>query len=991
MPDINSYALGLELQLQTKSAFESLTQLEQTLAAIEQRMATITPPTAVAVQLERNAEAAGLNALRNQELSEATNKLQQIQEGMNQLLVEMSQSSGVLNTSFEKQHKELQKLRTEYDDIYKVISFLGDKETEMNEIQKKQFKIAAEQLIQIKKANAALDDGLKKYHDQTKAVDALDSVLKIFGIGVGRVRALISLYKEGFTELGLILGFLGKGFKDIIEMQDAYAKTTFRALGTQGALIDQTNALRGTLGATTKQGMETITALAAAGFKAADSINELAEANQMFAHSTGVSTGETATYQRRLIVMGSSASEATRTLGAMSAAIRTSGLTAAEASGLMNLLNKSMMRMNFAFGSKQAKAMNEELIKAGAAAKAAGGDQAAFSQALSEVSSDGIKLQVLMGKLGIQYDESADQAANFNRMLREAPAATDRLRRDIGDMATTSVFTSMGLESLGMNFDLIGKAAGRSAKDVSNYMNNMTGGADLTEDFNKAISTFKETLQRIAVPILNIANTIMSIFGPALTMLLKPIELLSRALGSFVAAIDKIPGVSLLFKAAMLSMMAPFAMKGINSVIGMTKSLSGFITTARGGVPIIKNFTSVLATHAAGTKGLAIDVMNMAKSLIFGKSAMNGAAKAASAAAVETGFLARMFPSLSASAGQAGAGLAGMGGGAMQAAMGLARAHPIAAAVVAVLAGAFLIVPKLFEMFNSGSVATSALAAALMGLFAPLASVYVTLRSMWAVVKGVWEAVSELAEEAFKPLADAFKIFNGPSGKTVSLMDIMNKAMTKLTSATKIFVKAFTPVVMLFKLLGGMVQFVVSGIKAAIEKFAPVAKFAEWAINKIQDFLGINEEAEEATQQTAQAARTAYEEMWGTAEQRAAAAMQNQLLNAQDRLAETKKLITPEIIKTIQPTFTPQARPAEPVISPIAAEKSRALQTKMVETQADLLMATTQMKEAIEKMTGKIDDRTVLAAIEKILKDNLPRIAEGAEKGGLSTAANQWL
>jgi hypothetical protein len=397
------------------------------------------------------------------------------------------------------------------------------------------------------------------------------------------------------------------------------------------------------------------------------------------------------------------------------------------------------------------------------------------------------------------------------------------------------------------------------------------------------------------------------------------------------------------------------------------------------------------ATPLLGTFGMSM-LRQVTSGKLFTKetgsivSGMGGIAKsiwaAKSAASGATGAMG----GLGAAAEGAGSGFMGMSGGALSMAMNLAKAHPIIAAIVAAVVGAFVIVPKLFEMFNTGSAATSALAVALMGLFAPLVSIYVTLRTLWAVAKGVWEAISELATEAFKPLTEALKVFNGPGGKTVSLMDVFNKAMNKLTIATKVFMKAFTPVVWLFKMLGSLVGFVVDGIKKAIDKFAPVIRFAEWAINKISKFLGLDEDAAEQTQKATEDMRTAYEKMWGTQKQIAdgqkATAAAMQIKNT------TKELINPELMHKVQTMYAPPVKQAEPVVSPTITDKTARAKTE--EHNDKMLTANMVIGEILNKMLGKVDNKTDIHQLVELLNNWLPKIAE-EKSSGLSTAANQWV
>lgn len=986
MADINAYALGLELQLQTTSAFVSLNNIEKKLVNIEKKMASLGPSATATTAMEKQAEAVGLNVMEHHELEKAVNTLMDVEREWQKFNEEVVGSAEFLNLSIEEQQKQQQKLTDKYMAANKAIREIGKSHKEFNKDEKDMFKLGVD-------ISKQMDDSIDQYKEvntqlenHAKAIKILKPLLDVVGISQEEAANFVFAYSKGLSLASVALILLAKGLREVMAMQEAYAKTTFRALGSQLELIQQTNELRSTLGATTEQAIKTLTALADVGFRASDSISELAEANYMFSRSTGVTESITASYQRRLTTMGHSAVEATQSLAKMSAMIRNSGLSAQAAGQIISGLNKTLMRLNFAFGKKQAKETGEMIAKFGAAAHAAGGEADSLTQSLGMLATDGVELQRIMGATGIAYDANASKASNLKKLMKGAAGGF----KDLGIQGdyVTRVLASMGFEDVALNSDLLNKKAKELRMTFDQYVDSMDQGANLTEDFNNAMATFKDSLHRILAPLLTLGAQLMDVIGPAIVALLKPLVWVASAIGSVVSFLNKIPGVSLLIKAAMMTWLVPSILKGITAFTGLgklfpglTKNMGGIAGAAKTAGPALLSFGGAMLKQVATGKlfsketgGIIKGLGGVVKGLFSAQSAMAGAAGAMGEAG--------------AAAAGAGQGLAGMGGGALQAAMGLAKAHPLITAIVAAVGAAFLVVPKLFEMFDSGDKKMQALSVTLMALFAPLVALYVQLRALWAIVKGVWEAVSEMMAEAFQPLADLWKeLTGGPGKQTVSLMEFMNKAMQKVTVITKGLVKAFYPLVLVFKAIGVVVRLVADAIKWVVDKFKPLIEWVDKAIQKVSKFLGIEDEVSEKVEQAVEDMRTPYEKMWGT-QQQINDALKEQHERWQENLKEAKAFSTPQIMQTIQAQGAPPAKQAEPVITPVITDQTARAKTE--EHNDKMLSANILITELLSKMIGKVDNKADMGEMIELLKTWLPKIAE-EKSGGLSTAANQWL
>lgn len=988
MADINAYALGLELQLQTKSAMESLTKFEKQIQGIETKMAQFGMPPSVAVEFEKQAKAAGLDALARHELEKSANALMEVERDLKQLHDEMSGSAEHLNVSFEEQAKREQKLLEKRENAIKVMKELGKSYKDFNKDEQEIFKLGVDV---IKQTEDTIDKNIElneQFEKHSKAVKLLSPLLKMLGISEAEASQFAFAYGKGLGFASIALTMLAKGLQEVMAMQEAYAKTTFRALGSQYELIQQSNALRSTLGATTEQAVKTLTALANVGFRASDSISELAEANYMFSRSTGVTEDTTASYQRRLTSMGYSAEEATTSLGKMSAMIRNSGLSAQTAGNIINGLNKTLMRLNFAFGKKQAKETGETIAKFGAAAHASGGEAEALTSALGVLSVDTAELQRVMGATGMEFDATASRSQNLEKLM--ANAANGFRGLAIPAEYASKAMRDMGFEDVILNSDLMNKKAKELGMTFNQFTGSMDQGANLTEDFNNAMATFKDSLHRILAPLLTLGAQLLDVVGPAIVMLLKPIVMLATAIGSMITWLMKIPGVGLLVKGAIMAMIVPSIFKAITAFTGLgklfpgvMKGLGGVTNMMKAATPTVLSLGSALLKQVTSGKLFSKETGNIISRLGGVAKVVLTTGSAATQAAGAAGTLA------GAAEGATG-GLMGMGGGALSAAMNFAKLHPVITAVVAAVGAAFLIVPKLFEMFDKGNDSTKALSIALMALFAPLVIFYVQLRALWAILKGVWEVVSELLTEAFKPLVDVWKeLAGGPGKQTVSLMEFMNKAMHKVTLVAKILFKAFTPIVLIFKAIGVVVKFVAEAIKWMVDQFKPLIEWVDKAIQKVSKFLGIEDKAAEESEEAVSETRTEWEKMWGTHKQ------VNEALERQQELmrdtAKEAKAFNPEIIQTIKAQGAAPTKQAEPVISPTITDKTARAKTQ--EHNEKLLATSITMNDILGKLLGitiKSDSKADVNELVELLKTWLPKIAE-EKSGGLATAANQWL
>lgn len=697
-----------------------------------------------------------------------------------------------------------------------------------------------------------------------------------------------------------VLALLAKGIKAVSYLQDQYSRVTHRALGTQLALIKVSNNLRATLGVTVEEAAAAVNALASAGFRATHEIEALAEANIMFSHATGVSAEATADYQRQMVAITGSADDTTKSLAIVSNAIRKGGLSAGEANQLVKQLSETLFLLGAFYAPEAAKGVSAELARLSATFKAAGGDAQSALNQMKPLLESPLGMTIAMAKLGVAMDNYGNMATNVRNYTRAAFEEIKRLdEAGIGPLAQEAVLAARGLDK---NFVASMK---RTYQEVKR-----TGGG--IDDMLNAMGKGAD-LQRDW-------NEAMSTLTNMLKRLVEPILTVGATLAELI-----VPAITILLKP-----------------IAMLASLVGKLATGLREIPIIGELASaalgLLALRALGVSK-AFQAMSVSMLPMLGK-----------------------IPGLGKLLG-AGGILGGGGRGMMTAVMGLARAHPIIAAIVAAVVGALVVVPKLFEVFDKGNIIVKAFIGYLLALMAPLVSLYIVLRTVWTVIKAVYEVIRDALLEAFETMSKAWEEAFGSGMKTISIMGILNKVFSAIAGAVKIFMK---PISLFIKAIGHFAAATIWWMKILWERIKenPITKFIIATIEAVKDLIDYLSDADAVAKKTD---------------------LGKPLIEAADAQIEALQAVHNAAQEYgIGMAVTP-VTPAEPVRQAVLPEPAR-----IERKNEDVIRSNQEVRDVLNKINERIGMKGMNELVD-LLKKWLPKIAEAEQRGGFGSIATQWM
>lgn len=983
MADINTYALGLELQLQSKQAFDILDQLEQRLGNIEKKAASIAPSAMATKEQQQYNEATALGATETQILDDTLQRFQQAlvetqkmyddgAAGVRALIIDQEELREALELRYQQNEKllrqfnrmELQGIKLSDQDKAKIkeIQALQDKHEDMKDATMLFFRA---------------QEKLRKENEQHL------SVLDNFGkVGTFVKQALLGMKGETIA-LSFSLGILFQAFNSLSEMMEAYSLTSFRLLGTQGDLITATNELRSSLGATTEEGIKTLTGLSHAGFKATDEIGELAKANYMFSKSSGVSSDIAADFQRRIVAMGFSATQATEGLATMSNIIRQSGLSAQEAQTLLTGLTQSMRALHFFYGSDATLKATKDMAGFIGAIKEAGGDVGAVTSQLNEMAKSPIKTRIAFGMVHADIVKGVPQWGDYFSKVSKKMGELNARAEQTGDtLSGEAMIKALHISAeQADSYLLLWQRAGKTEEGFKKLLATGQENADMTRDFNESMATFRKSLQRILQPLMAIGTALLDSVGPGIIAMLKPLAMFTTAIAKVLEFLFKIPVAGALVKATLgLFLVMPI----VNKLKAWTDSFAKVKTAASGFMNAFKGITKV-APFLSQAFGPISKVLAPALS----KSTA-------------------LFKQVGAAAEEAGGGFMGWSKGIGSVALNLAKAHPLIAAVVVSIGAALLIVPRLFEMMDSTNESIQALGIVLTALLAPLVVFYVQIRMAWEVLKALWDVLAPIVMELLKPAIDAFKQLAGSTGKSMGVMKTLNVVMEKFGNIVrgvfkflipiakflfiafqpilwifKALTGSFNPLVGIFKVVGAGASFLKSLMASIWDFFKPIVDKLKWAYDMLPDWMKASKKTEEAAKNVAAIGKR-QREIWSPQHEKNALRAHKTISHVVDK---TKELAKPELTRAVKPAFMDQHR-ANPVAHRVQpAQRGMTIaEKKTLDAHAKLHTAVTNMHNAIEDTSANQDKMEKLL---KLLEMYLPQIAEDQGKG-LSGAANSW-
>jgi hypothetical protein len=896
----------------------------------------------------------------------------------------------------------------------------------------------------------------KKGHDIVgKNVEANNSARAAF---LGVTQSLLKLSPAAseawsiISKLGLAYGpliaalaFLAKGIADVVQMQDKFRTMTFQLIGGQEEMIRSTNALRMELGVTTDEAIATMAALSEAGFGAQDAIRDLAKANTEFSIATNISQKDTAKYQRAIFVLTGSAEEAKRALSEMSAMIKQSGMSAAEAAGFMNTLADATGTMLLEFDANQVRDWEAAIKPWAAGISRAGGNAGAFAADMARMTTEQYDNAAAWAFLNVQLDELDTPGKKAEAIFARMGPALDDLRERYGSLSV-EVMKSVGIPmESAKSFRLLGLRAEEAGKSIEQFINDEQKAADVAADFQLSMQTLTRQIQKILGPIMAMSASLAETLVPALTSILEPISWLITKFGELMAWIQKYPIVAKPLNILLGVVLVTAALKAVGALkllrgtfTSLKDAVTGIISGIKGTINWFRGLRES-GSKLAGTMGKVADTTKKASD-----AAMQSAKVGPGAGASIKGFFQGLASGLKAMGtpavlkGVLVLGLLMVISGAVILALAAAMKElGLSMADMAVAAGAMLAVSVAFLVFAIGinimgaaalsaapGLAVLALVILAIGVAALLAGVGVKLivdafTAFFEVVlenAAAFIAVITTMALMMPLLAAGVMLLGGAmllAGPAILLgfgalmvaavmglfiAPVLGKVGTALTKiATAAAVIPAGAGAALLGLAGGIVAFMgaLMGIAAA------------GAIGGLASIFGVKspiEQAEEIAQAIKEVAEPAT---------KLAGALTNMgrigdvfgpfidgILGRKDELMESAAILE-ELAERVEHAreridigpgfpFAPITLKAEPTRKPLITEDT-ARKIREERNQALLVRGTEEMRDEMKKVGTKVGELDVGDLIA-LLREWLPKIAKGQQDSGqLSSLANQWL
>ena len=1015
MADINTYALGLEFQMQIEPALASIDRL---LSATEKLQSKL-------VKTSDSLSPTGDAIIEWQMFAKPIEYMDLLVGNLEQQYVQLMTAEQNLATSMfnseeaaTEAHKAIFKLKHGITETEEAITKLKKEWKEWPKL----FDEQRENMSNITADYDVFKRSVDKQRDAIKAQNAEFS--RVFNTIMGvtdETKQLNQVISAAVGPLGLlssVLVFLGIGLRDVIKMQDAYAKLTFVAIGGQEAMIDSTNKLRASVGATTEESIRTLKALAEAGFRAEHDISTLADTTYKFSIATGVSEAAAAKYQRQIVAIGGNATLAKQSLATFAAVIKSTGLTAAEAEGLMSGFNRMMLRMRlFGKSTDDFAKTSTELGKLAGAFKSVGGSATSVNEQFDRMITEPLEMVKALGKLNIEMDENASTFEQLQAYLK----GTSGLLAETTGM--TDIERQKTLEARGVNADfaasflLLQDRIGNSEDALNNYVKTLAQQPDLDKAWRDSTATLTKQLQQILVPILTIATTIGSILVPALTKLAEIISYVTTGFGQWWKDLqDNHPNLSLV-----ISILAT----GIGVAIGLgaaiaisVKWFGSLVGMLKGVLAPFKAVSSVMAASKTAAVGAGTGVKSFMINFAEGLKAMGS--PQAMKGAITLGILAVM-----------------VGGTLLLMAIamkefGLSAKDMLAgAAALVIAAGAMVVMAYAVQIVSKAGPQAALGAAILIGVVLALgAATLMAGIGMGLMAKGF--------AELFKAIPDITTFLVVIGGLVIAMptlavgiaflgLSIMASAPFILMGFGMLFASAMLALIInpIFAEFAGTISLISTSLNAINPNmgmalldlaagitgfmFALMGIAAGGAVSSIGSLFGVKSPLKQA-EEIADAMRTIAEPaaMLSGAVGRIATIgdvfkpFVDSILGRRDEIAEAAVFISSiasqleSARKTIDGTtaglgLVIPIKFAEPVRKPIITEDT-ARNIREERNQSNLVRGTEDMKTAINKVSEHLENSGGIAVLTELLKVWLPKIAKPEDTSpGLSSAANQWM
>jgi len=1022
MADINTYALGLELDLQLGPVLKELSHINDAISNIHKG-------------LKETAETAN-----NDELVSGLQQEVDLRWNVSKLLNLMNDRHRELQATYDQgkfltfanaraleEHNRMIEIAVErYNDARGAASaFFAD--------HKKHREVLGDLVVKFDKNIDAVRELQREYQKSKKVLDIQRTALSQIGTslenlekeGLGPVIGIIRSAVGQFGILAGVLAYLGQGFKLIINLQNEYSRVNYQAIGGVERLTSVSLDLRRSLGATYEEGTKTLNALADAGFQLHHNLDELASANYKFSKATGVSQATTGIFQRRIVQLTSDEKQATLALAKMSAVIRDSGLSAQQAESMLRELSETVLDLSLMFDAAQVERYVEAMSHLSGAAQRAGVNADVLRTQFAKMSEDVLDNAVSWAYAGV----------NIGEALTDVGSATEKAIINLGPkfaemQKKTGGISPILVKAMGYNVKFAASLAAmykeseRLGKSWPEFLKEQKEVANLNEDFEKSISTLTEQLKRVFLPLLTQAAEALKLMVPALTEIVKWFAYLIGKVSEFVAWIQKIPVLGSLFNATFVGVLVVAALKATGALSIFTSVLRGIKTVASGVMGALgKTSEHIMKVNEAAKTvdpGKAVGIRSFLTGLGEGlkslgtPAAFKGVLVLGLLAVIVVGSLLLTAYAMN-KLGLSITDIIGAASGLVIASV----AFIIMAKAIAILGTVGMIAVKplaiLAVLFLAFGVAIALAGVGIMLItkgFTELFKVILANGPMFIKVLGVMAIV-------FPGLAIGMMLFGGAVAIAAPMILLgfvalaaaaalglfINPVLERFGTALTIVTTALSGVgltsgLALFNLAAGITAFMMAlfgtaalgaaggiasifGVKDPLSQARSIAD----AIIAIANPANILAGALDKLGKITDVFGPFISSILGHKDE----LMQSVVIleNMAARIQAIQKSIGEENIFAGIPTGTFTLR-ADPVRKPLITEDT-ARKLREERNQQLLVSGTKDVKGSLDKISDKISDNMGLSDLIKLLQTWLPKIAKGEDNGGLASAANQWI
>ena len=473
--DTTTYALGIELALNSQPAFESLDKFGKSMESLEQQVSSSAAKALTNIS----------NALTVMETSLTTS---------NTLIGGISTTSSEVIKSFQGAVGEVNDIG---DGLANVIQLLEEKKDLIDEELKVYDKIALKETDELKTIQKTKTwwGYITKAIKEKNVLHGVESDLvrdenalleKASAIVEGRVAKEKTSQKSLSEALTAIKGMVN-ALLAVDKAAESFVATNYRAYGSQVALANSSRALAADLGMTEENAVATYKALADVATPK-DSLDKIAKTVGMASRSTGVSTAALADYTKKLRAAGLGAEGTEKNIGMLTEAMRKGKLNTQDITNTMATNSATMYDLQMMLGGTPETV--EGVTGAFLSLKSAATELGVGTEAIDDLQKK-LSSPEEMLKFGNIMQVNVKSADDLKRALLKAGKQLATMEQNAKGSAQGAIQYNARLESMGF-----GKESARAAIEMYKKTSQELGrsaetAADLNEVYDQSTGSVK--------------------------------------------------------------------------------------------------------------------------------------------------------------------------------------------------------------------------------------------------------------------------------------------------------------------------------------------------------------------------------------------------------------------------------------------------------------------------------------------------------------------